>query len=278
MLPINFHKTFVPERRLIGALLHYAALGKQGTYQEIGDETGIPMGESTGKVPAVLDYARGMGLVELADEKGAVKRPLLTPLGRVVYSEDRYLGEKVTQWIAHMNLCRGDIGAHAWWSAFAEGRRVLGSSFTRAQLENHLIDTFGSGIDRTGPLIRTYTDDAALGRAGVLACSGDLVERRRAPVLDSSATAYSAMVLTFMEVHFPTQVQVTIEDLADKTLWFDTCLWEQDDVEQVCLLLQNKGFVAVDRQMRPWILEKRATAEAVWPRIFDDMAYHGGRP
>ena len=45
MLPINFHKTFVPERRLIGELLHYAALGKEGDYQEISSETGIPMGK-----------------------------------------------------------------------------------------------------------------------------------------------------------------------------------------------------------------------------------------
>ncbi len=272
MLPVNFHKTFVPERRLIGALLHYAALGKQGTYQEIGDETGIPMGESTGKVPAVLDYARGMGLVELAEEKGAVKRPLLTPLGRVVYSEDRYLGEKLTQWIAHMNLCRGDIGAQAWRSTFAEGRRVLSSSFTRAQLENYLIAIFGPGNDRTGPLIRAYTDDAALGRAGVLACSGDLVDRRRAPILDSFAAAYSALALTLMEAHFPDQAQVTITDLEEKTLWFDACLWEQDDVEQMCRLLDGKGFVAIDRQMRPWILDKKATAEAAWSHLFDDLA------
>lgn len=271
MLPINFHRTFVPERRLIGALLHYAALGKQGTYHEIADETGIPMGESTGKVPAIVDYARGMGLVALAEEKGAVKRPLLTPLGRVVYSEDRYLGEKLTQWIAHMNLCRGDIGAQAWRSAFADGRRVLGGSFTRQQLENYLIAIFGPGHDRTGPLVRAYTDDAALGRAGVLACSGDLVERRRAPVLETYATAYSAFVLVLIEACFPSQTQLTIADLEERTLWFDSCLWEQDDIERVCHLLEGKGLVAVDRQMRPWILEKRATAEAVWSRIFSDL-------
>ena len=33
MLPLNFHKTFIPERRLIAALLEYAALNKQGDYQ-----------------------------------------------------------------------------------------------------------------------------------------------------------------------------------------------------------------------------------------------------
>ncbi len=273
MLPINFHRTFVPERRLIGALLQYAALGKQGTYQEIGEETGIPMGKSTGKVPAVLDYARGMGFVELAgDVKGACKKPALTALGRVVYSQDRYLGQRLTQWIAHINLCRSDIGAQAWRSTFADGRRVLGGSFTREQLERYLTGVFGPGNGRTGPLIRTYTDEAALGRAGVLAVSGDSVERRKAPLLESYAAAYSAVLLELMEGHFPSETQVTMQDLEERTRWFDTCFWSQEDVEQVCLLLDRKGLVAIDRQMRPWIVEKRATAESAWPRIYDDIA------
>ncbi len=271
MLPINFHQTFIPERRLIGALLHYAALGKQGTYQEISAETGIPTGESSGKVPAILSYARGMGLIELAESTGAVRRPQLTALGRVVYLNDRYLGEKVTQWLVHMNLCRGDIGAQVWRCAFAEGRRILGYSFTRAQLEGYLGGVFGPGTDRIGPLLRAYLDDAALARARVLSGSEDLVERHKAPVLESFATAYSAAVLELMETHFPGQMQVTLTDLNERTLWFDICLWSDDDVEQVCLLLERKGFVAVDRQMRPWILEKRAQAESVWPRIYDDL-------
>jgi hypothetical protein len=58
MLPLNFHKTFIPERRLIAALLEYAALNKQGDYQNISKETGIPMGKSSGKVPAIYGIAQ----------------------------------------------------------------------------------------------------------------------------------------------------------------------------------------------------------------------------
>ncbi len=273
MLPINFHRTFVPERHLIGALLHYAALGKQGTYQEISAETGIPMGESTGKVPAILDYARGMGLVELGNGvKGAVRRPVLTALGRAVYSDDRYLGQRVTQWIAHMNLCRPDIGAQAWRSTFSQGRRVLGASFTRDQLERYLVAIFGPGNGRTGPIVRTYTDDAALGRAGVLVAPGELIERRKAPLLETYAAAYSGVLLTLMEALFPGRGQVTMPELSETTLWLDTCLWSQEDVEQVSLLLDRRGFVSLDRQMRLWIVEKRAAADSVWSHIFDDIA------
>lgn len=273
MLPINFHKTFVPERRLIGALLHYAALGKQGTYQEISAETGIPMGRSTGKVPAVLDYARGMGLVELAGEaRRASKRPTLTPLGRVVYEQDQYLGEALTQWVAHMNLCRADGGALGWRVAFAEGWAILGNRFTRAQLENYLVAEFGAGNSRTGPLLRTYEDDAALGRAGVLRINQDMVERRPAPVNEAYAIAYSAITLALFEAHFPGQAQVTLSDFGAQTLWFDICGWGEGEIEQVCGLMEREGLVAIDRQMRPWILEKRAAPETAWPALFRRLA------
>jgi len=62
-LPVTFHQTFLPERAHISALLKYAASGKAGTDQEIFTETGAPTGQSSGKVPAMLDYCTGMGLL-----------------------------------------------------------------------------------------------------------------------------------------------------------------------------------------------------------------------
>lgn len=64
-LPVTFHQSFIPERAYISALLKYAARAKEGTDQEISAETGIPTGQSSGKVPAMIDYARGMGLIHV---------------------------------------------------------------------------------------------------------------------------------------------------------------------------------------------------------------------
>ena len=65
-LPRNFHKSFKPERQYINAMLRFAAAGKSGDYQAMAADTGIPMGSSSGKVPAILDYCRGMGLIMLS--------------------------------------------------------------------------------------------------------------------------------------------------------------------------------------------------------------------
>ena len=87
------------------------------------------MGKSSGKVPAIIDYARGMGLIELVDNNSSVKSLSLPSLARLFMRKISF-GEEITQWLAHMNLCRSDIGAKAWNAVFAEGRNILGSTFS----------------------------------------------------------------------------------------------------------------------------------------------------
>ncbi len=272
MLPINFHKTFIPERHFIAALLDYAALGKAGTLQEISIDTGIPMGKINGKVPAIIDYARGMGLIEVqpGPEKG-MKMPRLTSFGRAVYTEDKFLGEEVTQWIVHMNLCRSDVGALAWNAAFSKGRSMLGGRFDTKQLEDYLIGISGPGNDRTGPLIRTYLEDAALARTRTIEVIGETIIRRKAPLLDLYALPYTAFILDLIESYFPSQNQVTLTDLQKETGWLDICLWNEAEFEGVCLLMERRGYITIDRQMQPWIIEKLSKAEDLWPYIWDDL-------
>ena len=272
-LPINFHKTFIPERRLISTLLRYTAEGKSGDYQAIAGATGIPMGKSNGKVPAILDYARGMGLITLNQPlKGAVKEPQLTDFGRIVYLEDLLMGETITQWLAHMHLSRPDTGAKAWHQVFSEGRRTLGKTFSNDLIEKFLIGTFGAGKNRTGPLVRMYLDDAAFARASILRGNKDIVIRNKAPLSDEFALPYTAYVLLLIECHFKDQLQVTTHDLNAKTGWFNVCLWEDSDIERALNLIERTGYITIDRLMRPWVLHRKTEAKKVWPKIYNDLA------
>jgi len=272
-LPINFHKTFVPERRLISTLLRYAAEGKSGDYQTIASNTGIPMGKSSGKVPSILDYARGMGLMTLNSQPvSAVKKPQLTDFGRIVFLEDCLMGESITQWLAHMNLCRPDTGAKAWFSVFARGKKILGNTFNINQLEKYLRNTLGEGKNRTGPLVRMYLDDAAFARASIIRCDKDIIIRNKAPLSEAFALPYTAYVLLLIESYFKDQFQITTQDLNEKTAWFEICLWGDSDIEHALNLIERTGYIAVDRLTRPWILERKTESKKVWPRIFNDLA------
>ena len=271
-LPRNFHRTFKPERQYINALLRYAASGQEGDYQAIAAATGIPTGASTGKVPAILDYCRGMGLVRSAgQERSAVKKPALTPFGRVVLLEDPFLKMAVSQWIAHLNLSGPLSGADVWYNTFMAGTQSLGMTFPRARLVAHLSLLYG--VDKgglIGPLIGTYEDDAAFRLCGALSEDGEVVARKPAPIADEFGLAYGAWILELMANHFPKEGQVSVTELDVRAGWKTIPGWDVSGLQRALELIERKGLIEVDRHMEPWLL-RAAAGEDAWKRIYDDL-------
>ena len=272
-LPRSFHKTFKPERQYIGALLKYASSGRQGDIQEIGAATGIPTGLSTGKVPTTLDYCRGMGLISLSDsDRSAIKKPELTPFGRVVLIEDPYLKTSVTQWLAHLNLCSPLTGAEVWYQTFFAGLPSLGMSFERAQLELFLGSVCGSTTGSlVGPLIGMYEDEASFRACGVLSESTGRVQRRSAPISDEFGFGYGAWILQQITQHFAGKNQIPVTELDRKTGCRSIPGWDIASHQRILGLVERKGLIEVDRHMEPWLIRPNAHAVSVWKYIYDDL-------
>lgn len=272
-LPRNFHKTFKPERQYINAMLRYAASGEEGDYQAIAAATGIPTGASTGKVSAILDYCRGMGLVRLVGpDRSSVKKADLTTFGRIVLLEDPYLKASVSQWIAHFNLCGPMIGADVWYQTFFAGTQSLGMRFSRVKLESHLSVVYGtekSGL--IGPLVGTYEDDAAFKVCGVLSETGGMIVRRPAPIADELGLGYGAWMLHLISSHFPKRHQVPVTDLDAVAGWRTIPGWDIASLQRVLELIERKGMIEVDRHMEPWLLVPKAGSDDAWRHIYDDM-------
>ena len=272
-LPRNFHKTFKPERQYINAMLRYAASGEEGDYQTIAAATGIPTGTSSGKVPAILDYCRGMGLIRLTgQERSSIKKPDLTSLGRIVLLEDPYLKASVTQWIAHFNLCGSVTGADVWYHTFFAGTQALGMNFSRAKLEAHLSVIYGvekSGL--IGPLVGTYEDDAAFKMCGVLSDTKGAIVRRPAPIADELGLGYCAWMLQLMGDHFPKRRQISITDLDAIAGWRTIPGWDVSSLQRALELVERKGLIEVDRHMEPWLLVPKVGPDDAWKHIYDDI-------
>ena len=272
-LPRNFHRTFKPERQYITAMLRFAASGGEGDIQAIGAATGIPTGASTGKVPAILDYCRGMGLIRLAgQERSAAKRPELTPFGRSVLLEDPYLKVNISQWIAHLNLCGPVTGADVWYLTFFAGTQSLGMTFERGKLESHL--SLAYGIDKNGligPLIGMYEDDAAFRVCGALSESSNSIVRKPAPITEEHCYGYGAWMLQLIADHFPTSAQVSTTELDAKAGWRTIPGWDVGNHQRVLELIERKGLLEVDRHMEPWLLRPKISTEVAWKRIYDGL-------
>ncbi len=273
-LPINFHQTFIPERTYISALLRFAAGGGEGTHQQISIETGIPVGRSSGKVPAILSYCLGMGLIRI--EKGSSagsKRPVLTPFGRSVLLEDSHLNESLTQWLAHLHLCRVNGGAEVWHLTFGRSRDVLGMSFSENDLEGYLASIHGRrNRSLIGPLIGTYEEPTALKSAAAISRDGQVLTRSSAPLLRGFTNGYAGLVLSFWEVHFSHEVQITLTDFETKTYMRRICGWSDEQFLEMLTQLQEKGIVDVDKQNPPWVLTRRCESSPLWRILYDDLA------
>ncbi len=273
-LHINFHQTFIPERRYITALLQYAASGKQGTDQEISRVTGIPTGKSSGKVPAIINYSLGMGLISV--EKGASskqRRPVLTDFGRIVLLEDNSLSEPLTQWLAHLHLCRRCGGAEIWHKTYGVGRDILGNEFSESELNDFLNGIFGKKKkSHIGPMLRTYEEQAGLKSANVFERKNSLIIRSPAPLLSGFVPGYSAFLLCLWDIHFPEDRQVTLADFEKETFWKRISGWSDRQMEIALEMLQHEGAIDVDRQMRPWILTRKADSKRYWRKLYDKLA------
>ncbi|MBN2839164.1 MAG: DUF4007 family protein, partial [Fusobacteriaceae bacterium] len=166
-LPLNFHQTFIPERRYISILLEKIKDSINLNDQELSALTSIPMGSSSGKLPAMLAYAKGMGLLKI--ESGSERTISLTPLGKLIKEEDLFLQEGLTQWILHLELCKKTTGAELWYQVFTSCFQSITGSFTTNKLEL-LLEKKVSKKSRNmaSPVLRTYNDDAALALVDII--------------------------------------------------------------------------------------------------------------
>ncbi|MCH8510358.1 MAG: DUF4007 family protein [Kiritimatiellae bacterium] len=273
LLPRNFHRSFKPERQYINAMLQFAAAGKSGDYQSIAADTGIPMGTSTGKVPAILDYCRGMGLVRLQGaERSAKKQPALTPFGRIVFLEDPFLKEKITQWVAHLNLCSPLFGAEVWYQTFFKESQSLGYRFSRTDLDTNL--SLALGVDPgglIGPLIGIYADEASFSNCGAITEQCGNLTRHPAPSEDVFGFGYGAWLLQLMMDHFPKQGQISTTELDTVSGWRAIPGWDAFMAKNILELIERKGLIEVDRHMNPWLLRAKINLDLAWPKIFNDL-------
>ena len=113
MVNVNFHQTFRPEKQYITAILELAGDTESHSVKDISSLTGIPNGESSGKVEPHIIYANFMGLITY-DKKDGVYSLARTELGENIYTEDPGLQEELSILLCHCMMQREIAGAPLW--------------------------------------------------------------------------------------------------------------------------------------------------------------------
>ena len=276
-LPLNFPQTFLPERRLLGRLMVFAAADGRGDKETIGAATGIPTGKSTGKVEPMIRYAQGMGLIQAAKING-VWRLSPTLLGQVVRREDPFLSEPVSLWMLHLLLSRRcgrtlpAVGvADAWFALFAEGRFRLGQRFTYSEYLDFLIARHGEKgylkpLSTLAP--RMYLEDSSFAAIGALTLEGmtsePLLVRATAPVETRFFPAYAAYLFLVWDEQFGGDRQLIFQEFARETRLLAVLGWSDAQAMRWLEWMVDRGLVQLDRYTGdPVLLRLKETGEAV---------------
>lgn len=281
-LPPNFPQDFLPDRSLLARLLDYAARNGGGTKVEIGQETGIPTGKSTGKVEPMIQYARGMGLVSAARERGRWQLHL-TGIGAVVYSEDRYLDETVTLWALHLLLCRRTWPssqpagiADPWFALFAEGDVRLGNPFERSAYLAFLTERYGQKSylrPLSGLVPRSYIESSCLAATNALSVPGpDVYRRHPAPSLEAYFPAYTSALFLAWDALFPQDQQVGLDQLYRESGLLNVLGWKLAQAGPWMTWMVNRGFLQLDRLTGGVIALRLCETEVVVRGLYDELA------
>lgn len=268
-LPLSFHMTFLPERHYLAALIEFVRRGADASLAEISKATGIPTGTSTGKVKPLIDYARGMGLLSISASRRGRMGLSLTELGTVIQREDRHLLEESTQWLLHLMLCRRSGGAEAWYAVFVEAARLLGRSFGESDLASFLGNRYGTARDALGPLIRTYSDTAALGRTGAVQQRDDQFSLRKVPLQPATQDAAAAALFLAWDDLSSQDIQMAFGTLESASGLMTASGWTQEEQSSFLESLEIGGRIRVDRQTGAPILTRVASTQAVLGALYD---------
>ena len=279
----NFSQTFLPDRRLISLLVTFAEKGRGGNKREISELTGIPTGESTGKVEPIIYFSFAMGLIKASNDKG-VWRLELSDLGSVVIKEDRYLKESVTLWLVHLLLCRRQNlqdppkgFADAWFTLFADGKYRLPEIFLRSDFQKLLLERYGDTSYLTslsGVVLNMYFEDACMAKAKVLVKS-DVVEggfiKQPAPTDMSFYPAYAAYLYLLWDDYFIQETQISLRDFAEKTYCFAIMGWNDLAIEHWLTWMVDKGFLQIDRYTGSPIILRLESTLKVLDTIYSEL-------
>lgn len=283
-LPLNFPHDFLPERSLLARLLPFASTSGCGDKVQIGVETGIPTGESSGKVEPMIHYARGMGLIR-TDKEVKHWQLKLTTLGRQVAAEDPYLSESVTLWLLHLMLCRRSTLedpatglADAWFALFAEGTLRLGNRFDQNAYLDCLIERNGTkgylkGL--SGLVLRSYLEPTCFGPINALSAEvldrHTLYLRRAAPAEPSHFPAYSAYLFLVWDDLYAGHSQLAIDDLFTQSRCLAVMGWDRAMATRWLDWMADNGLLQLDRQTGGTLALRLRNTETVIAGIFNEL-------
>ncbi len=266
---LSFHETFPPTLRYISEILQLAGKNFEGTKEEISEETGIPTGADGGKVVPHIKYAKYMGLIEDDTVNKGKYNLQLTPIGRLIYLEDKYFMDKISKILINYLLCDDEKGAPHWSFLFNHFNYTLDSEYSMATIEDYAKMYFGKSAKMTvvkSMYINDYGfDDLRLISEGF---NKNLVFERGF-IQQDAYYVYAYTLLSSWEQYFKDKIELSIDDISNKIKWNNKFGFDYNTMLEVFDELESLDIIKMNKQLSPITIIKTEEADKIMGNIYD---------
>lgn len=287
-LTYNFPQTFKLELPLLAGLL--IKINKcnilQGNIHDISELTGIPTGESSGKVEPTIAYGYSSGLI-IAEKSQGIWTLKLTPLAKTILQEDGMLNEDVSLFIMHLMMNRIDPLQHqeglnaAWFDVCISSKYQISDTFNLDQLEQFVKNKRGEHkyLRKLMNLIISSYDqnniDVPFNKIPVFEIihSNKQLEIKRltAPLEYKFFPAYSAFLFIEWDRLFSSQAQISFDEFLTFTRWNLLMNWSNKQFNRLLDWMAEKGFIQVDRLTGNALILKLVHTDRVLEEFFSEL-------
>ena len=264
---IEFHQTFQPTEAYITKIMELAAEQYAGKKEEISSITGIPTGSQKGKVEPHIYYAAYMGLIHFTKSE-SVYQLSLTPLGEIVMQEDKYLFEDVTKWLCHYHLTEPMTGAYLWAFLYKVLPFQLDMPVSPELIKKKSAETFLREYD-FGVVKRTYTEGffknlQVLEWENALSFQSNIYRNELKYV-------YAYTLLKSWELIFPSEQELTIEQLMQDLAWGKRFGFDETEMTAVLDELETEEILRLNRQLHPCTVIRISEAKEILSKLYSEI-------
>ncbi len=264
---VEFHKTFQPQDSYIAKIMELARNNYSGTKEEISSLTGIPTGKTSGKVIPHIRYAAFMGFIEYQKD-GSVFSLSLTPLGKTVIREDKYLLENVTRLIAHYNIADPNEGALIWTFIYKHLPYRPDDSISDSLINNKFAEVFQhDGKDNLNVVKKSYTEGfwqklRLIDWDSELFLNGQYYN-------EEYKYLYAYTLLKDWEKYKSNDRELTVMQLADELCWNKRFGFDDTETMNVLDELAAEGIISINKQLHPCTIVRSECSDSFTDKLYD---------
>lgn len=267
---INFHLTFKPEIQYISSILELAGNSCDGmTVKEISSNTGIPQGESSGKVEPHINYAAYMGLIEFRKEDGKIYLSQ-TKLGKTVSMEDPGLQEKLSLLLCHSMMLRKENGADVWYSSFKKIFPKYSNEISRDILIKELAKLYDNKVNvkNFAPFTSSYED--MFSSLNILIVDSEKIKYVPMMYDKEFIYLYAYILCSYWDEIIPGHLEISSIEF-EKLGYGKSFCWDSKTEYEVLERLSDKGLIRMNRQLMPYTILKLADKDELLDKLYSEL-------